>query len=43
MMAHLKNMKTLIKLKPKEYDYYYDWAYMLSKAKQIQRSIGGGI
>ncbi len=29
----------LIKLKPKEYDYYYDWAYMLSKAGRYKEAI----
>jgi len=34
-----KTYEKLIKLKPKEYDYYYDWAYMLSKAEQYENAI----
>ncbi len=29
----------LIKLRPKDYDYYYDWAYMLTKADRLKEAI----
>lgn len=34
-----KTYEALIKLKPKEYDYYYDWAYMLAQAKLYKQSV----
>ena len=34
-----KTYETLLKLKPKEYDYYYDWAYMLAQAKLYKESV----
>jgi tetratricopeptide (TPR) repeat protein len=34
-----KTYESLVKLKPKEYDYYFDWAYMLSQAKLYKESI----
>lgn len=29
----------LLKLKPKEYDYYYDWAFMLTQGKKLKEAI----
>lgn len=34
-----KQYEKLIKLMPKEYDYYYDWAYMLTRAEKYKEAI----